>query len=68
MNEFRKVKAAPVYLYESLESEILARMGRTADAKALAAKALADTTVAAKEEMVARAHVKVVQDRYARMR
>jgi hypothetical protein len=42
-------------------------MGRTAEAKALAKKALDDTTAAAKDEMVARAHIAVVRERAARM-
>ncbi|MGK2858285.1 MAG: protein kinase domain-containing protein [Thermoanaerobaculia bacterium] len=68
LNDFRKVKPAPAYLYESLESEILAKMGRSDEAKALAAKALADTAAAAKTEPIARAHVKLVSERALRMR
>lgn len=68
INEFRAIKPEPAYLYASLESEILASMGRTDEAKALAAKALADTTAAAKTEPIARAHVKLVSERALRMR
>jgi len=67
INEFRAIKPEPAYLYASLESEVLASMGRTAEAKALAAKALADTTAAAKKDSIARAHLKLVQGRSAEM-
>jgi len=65
---FRKIRPEIPYLYESLESEILASLGRTAEARALAKKALDATEAAAKTEMIARAHVKLVRDRYTRMR
>jgi len=67
LNEFRRVKASPSYLYDSLEAEILAAEGHIAEAKALAAKALADTIAAAREESIARAHLRLVQRRSAAM-
>ncbi|MFA6955061.1 MAG: serine/threonine-protein kinase [Thermoanaerobaculia bacterium] len=63
MNDFRKLKPAPAYLYESLEAEVLAASGRTSEAKALAAKALAETIAASKDESIARAHLRLVQRR-----
>jgi tetratricopeptide (TPR) repeat protein len=67
MRAFRTVRTDPAYLYDSLESEVLARLGRTAEAKALAKKAFDDTTAAARTQMIARAHIKVVKARSAAM-
>jgi tRNA A-37 threonylcarbamoyl transferase component Bud32/tetratricopeptide (TPR) repeat protein len=68
VDAFRKVRPEFPYLYDSLESEILARLGRRVEATALAKKALDDTTAAAKTEMVARAHLELVRQRAASLR
>ncbi|MCM2314808.1 MAG: protein kinase [Thermoanaerobaculia bacterium] len=67
MRTFRAIRNDPAYLYDSLESAVLARLGRAAEAKALAKKALDDTTEAARTQMIARAHMKVVKARTAAM-
>lgn len=67
MNAFRKQRPDPDYLYHSLESEILLRLGRAGEAEALAKRAHDETRRAAGQEMIARAHLPVVEERAARL-
>lgn len=68
MNAFRPDQPDPDYLYRSLEAEILSRLGRKDEARAMAARALAATREAAKDDMLARAHIRVVEERANRFR